>query len=429
MKIYIKNARIHAEDLNHQANYHILISNGRIEKLSDQPLSAVEANVEVDASGCYLSAGWFDLRANFNDPGLEHKEDLESGASAASDGGFTAVALLPNTAPAIDTKKGIRYINGENATRLTQLYPLGAVTVGTKGEELAEMIDLRQAGAIAFSDGTHPITNSSIILKSLQYLQKFNGLLMNQPTEANLVHGGQMHEGINSTLLGMKGMPSLAEEMAISRDLQLLRYAGGRIHFSCISSARGVELIRQAKAEGLAVSCDVTAAHLLFTDRMLMDFDANYKINPPLRTENDRQALIAGLKDDTIDAIVSDHQPQDTESKKLEFDLAEFGMIGLQTFFASLNAVNELDVSLIVRKITKAPRQILDLPAIDIKEGEVADLTLFSSDHVWSYDENTRLSKGINSPFLNQELKGKALGVIANGKHQFDRSLKVITHG
>lgn len=429
MKIYIKNARIIADDFNHQANYHILISNGIIAKLSDQAFSATEADLEVDATGCYLSAGWFDLRANFTDPGLEHKEDLESGASAAAAGGFTAVALLPNTAPTIDNKKGIRYIKGGNSARLTQLYPLGAVTMGAKGEELAEMIDLRQAGAIAFSDGTHPITNSGIILKSLQYLQQFNGLLMNQPTEASLVRGGQMHEGINSTLLGMQGMPSLAEEMAIARDLKLLRYTGGRIHFSCISSAEGVELIRRAKEEGLAVSCDVTAAHLLFTDENLMDFDANYKIDPPLRTENDRQALLKGLKDGTIDAIVSDHQPQDTESKKLEFDLAEFGMIGLQTFYASLNALNELDVALLVKKVAQAPRQILGLPAIEIKEGAVADLTLFSADHVWRYDENTRLSKGINSPFLNQDLKGKAMGVFANGKHQLDSSLKVTAHG
>ncbi len=428
MNISIKNVRIAAKGFDAQASYHVFIKDGKIAQLAKQPL-LIAADVEVDGAGSWLSPGWCDLRANFCDPGLEHKEDLESGALAAADGGFTAVALLPNTQPVLDSKKGIRYITGGNAGRLTQLYPLGAVSMEARGEELSEMIDLWKAGAVAFSDGTHPITNSNLILKALQYLQLFNGLLMNQAVEGSLVKGGQMHEGINSTLLGMKGMPSLAEEMAIARDIRLLQYAGGRMHFSCVSTAAGLELIRKAKKEGLAISCDVAIAQLLFTDEVLFDFDSNYKVSPPLRTENDRRVLIEGLKDGTIDAIVSDHQPQDTESKKLEFDLAEFGMINLQTLFASLCSLGEFDAALIEEKLSRAPRQILSLPAIEIKEGAEANLTLFSMDHQWNFNESTNLSKGVNSPFLNKELKGKALGVIANGRHQFNESVVVKANG
>lgn len=428
MNISIKNVRIAANGFDSKAGYHVFIKDGKIAQLAGNPLD-VAADVEVDGTGCWLSPGWCDLRANFCDPGIEHKEDLESGSLAAAEGGFTAVALMPNTQPVLDSKKGIRYITGGNAGRLTQLYPLGAVSVGAKGEELSEMIDLRQAGAVAFSDGTHPITDSNLILKALQYLQLFNGLLMNQPVEGSLVKGGQMHEGINSTLLGMKGMPSLAEEMAIARDLRLLRYAGGRIHFSCISTVEGLELIRQAKREGLAVSCDVAIQQLLFTDEALSDFDSNFKVNPPLRGESDRKALLAGLKDGTIDAIVSDHQPQDTESKKLEFDLADFGMINLQTLFAGLCSLEEFDVLLLVEKLSTGPRSILGLPAIELKEGAEANLTLFSTDFSWNFNDTTNLSKGINSPFLNRTLKGKALGVVVNGYQQFNDSIVVKAHG
>ncbi|WP_017731621.1 dihydroorotase [Nafulsella turpanensis] len=428
MRISIKNVQIAAKGFNPGESYHVSVVDGKIAEIGPSS-SLAEAELEIDGSGCWLSAGWCDLRAHFNDPGMEHKEDLESGALAAADGGFTAVALLPNTEPALDNKKGIRYILSGNSQRLTQLYPLGAVSIGAKGEELAEMMDLRQAGALAFTDGTRPITNTALLLKSLQYLLHFNGLLINHPTEASLVRGGQMHEGINSTLLGMKGMPVLAEEMAIERDLRLLEYAGGRLHFSGISTAAGVDLVRNAKARGLAVSCDVSVAHLVFTDNALLDFDTNYKVNPPLRQEEDRKALIDGLKDGTIDAIVTDHQPQDTESKKLEFDLAEFGMMGLQTFYASLLKAGVLDASLLAEKVSHAPRRLLGLPSIEIKAGESANLTLFSPEFEWQFTEETNFSKGINSPFFNQTLRGKALGVIANGMHHFHSAVVVKTNG
>lgn len=428
MKIYIKNVRLIAKGFAPKTHYHILVEQGKIGEISDQEIST-DAELTVDAQGAFISAGWCDMRAHFTDPGLEHKEDLDSGAKAAAAGGYTAVALLPNTWPALDSKKGIRYVTGGNRERLTQLYPLGAVTVGTKGEELAEMIDLRHAGAQAFTDGLHPITDSNIILKALQYMQQFDGLLMNRPVEASLVRGGQMHEGINSTLLGMKGMPTLSEEMAIARDLRLLHYTGGRIHFSCVSSAPAIELIRQAKKEGIAVTCDVAAVQLLFTDSKLHDFDTNYKLDPPLRTEADRKALLAGLKDGTIDAIVSDHQPQDTESKKLEFDLADFGIISLQTVYASLCGLKELDTALLVEKLGLAPRRILGMPPIALEKGAAADFTLFSPDHRWTFTQNESLSKGINSPFFDQEFKGKVLGVVANGQYQFDESVIVKEHG
>lgn len=428
MRISVKNVHLAFPGYKPEELYHISVADGVIAEISTGS-SAVAADLEIDGDGCWLSPGWCDMRAHFNDPGLEHKEDLESGARAAADGGFTAVALLPNTEPALDNKKGIRYILSGNPQRLTQLYPLGAVSVGAKGEELSEMMDLRQAGALAFTDGTRAITNTALLLKSLQYLQHFDGLLINQPTEASLVRGGQMHEGINSTLLGMKGMPALAEEMAVEQHIRLLEYAGGRLHFSCISTAAGLDLIRKAKARGMAVSCDVAVAQLVFTDSLLLDFDTNFKVNPPFRSESDRQALIAGLNDGTIDAIVSDHQPQDTESKKLEFDLAEFGIMGLQTFYGALCRTGILDPMVLAEKVSNAPRRLLGLPPVEMKVGAKADFTLFSPGFEWQFNEETNFSKGINSPFLNQQLKGKALGVMANGKHQFHQTVQVKTNG
>lgn len=375
----------------------------------------------VEGKNLVVSMGWFDMRANFNDPGMEHKEDLESGLNAAASGGFTGVALLPNTRPVVETKNEVSYLMSRNAKSVCQVFPMGAVTKGCKGEDFTEILDMHNTGAVAFTDGEHPIWNTDIMLKSLLYLQKIDGLLINRPEDKHLTAFGTMNEGITSTLLGMKGMPGLAEEIMIRRDIELLKYAGGRVHFSNISTAEGLRQIVKARNEGLRVSCDVAVYNLLFNDEAVSDFDTNFKVNPPLRSGRDIKSLLKGLQDGDIDVVVSSHTPQDEESKKLEFDLADFGMLGLQTFFPMvLSATGKDKIDSVIETFTSNPRKILGLPVPEIKVGEKADLTIFDPELEWEYSEKTNLSKSVNSPWLGKKLKGGVIGVVNNGRSFFN---------
>ncbi|MCG8322288.1 MAG: dihydroorotase [Cytophagales bacterium] len=402
-----------------QRNVHI--KNGIITAISSRK---IEAGKSVDGKGLKLSVGWFDMGAHFADPGFEHKENLESGRNMAKKSGFTGVAVLPNTNPTVQTKNEVSYITGSNRNELTQLYALGAVSNRTEGKELTEMIDLHHAGAVGFTDGFNPIWHTDILLKTLQYLQKFDGLLINRPEDKMLTIFGSMHEGKQSILLGLKGMPGLAEEVMVQRDLQLLAYAGGKIHFSNISTAGSVDLIRKAKKSGLAVTCDVAVHQIAFDDKALVNYDTNFKVNPPFRQSNDNRALIKGLKDGTIDLIVSAHNPQDEESKNLEFDLADFGIIGLQTFIAVIiGHYRGIPPEDLIPSFTIKPREILGLPVPQIKVGEIADLTLFDPEKKWDYSEESNLSKSKNSPFLGQTLTGKSVGVFNNGKAYLEDGL------
>ncbi len=393
-----------------QRNVHL--KNGIIQSISTQKPNAKKV---LDAKGLKISIGWFDLGAFIGDPGLEYKEDLKSGRKVAEAGGFTSVAILPNTKPVIQTKNDVAYITTDNKNSLTQILPLSAATHNTEGKELTEMIDLHHAGAVGFTDGLHPIWHTDIVLKSLQYLQKFDGVLLNRPEDTMLTKFGSMHEGVESTILGLKGMPSLSEEVMVSRDLQLLEYAGGKIHFSNISTAGSIALIRKAKKDGLNVTCDVVAHQVVFDDSALSDFDTNYKVNPPFRNKKDIKAIKKGLKDGTIDIIVSGHRPQDEEHKKLEFDLAAFGILGLQTFYPTINNhYNEIDEATLIEKFTANPRALLNLVIPEIKEGANAELTLFDPKAKWAYDEKSNISKSKNSPFLGQEMIGTVVGVFNN---------------
>ncbi|GAB4022308.1 dihydroorotase [Spirosoma koreense] len=424
----------------------ILVDNGLISQIGVN-LEANSRTRVVEADQLHVSPGWVDLRVSTQDPGYEHKEDLISVCQAAVAGGFTDIAVLPNTQPVVDAKGTLGYVQRMAEGQPVSLHVIAAVTKKAAGEDFTEMLDLHHAGAVAFSDGTHPLQNPDLLLKTLQYLQPVNGLLMNRPEETLLTRFGQMHEGVQSTLLGLKGMPALAEELIVERDLRLLDYVlGGQgaagtghgerglresqpstpsplpsaLHFSTISSARSVELIRQAKANGMPVSCDVAAHQLVFDDSALAGFDTNLKVNPPFRSPADVSALWAGLADGTIDAIVSDHLPQDAESKNLEFDQAEFGVLGLETVFAAIITHNR-DVALaqLLDKLTTRPRQILRLPAVRIAEGEPARLTLFDPTHTWRYDRTRSKSK--NSPFLGQTLTGRVIGTVLHG--QFNPAL------
>ncbi|WP_128544351.1 dihydroorotase [Larkinella soli] len=430
MKVLIRSARI----VDSQSPFHgqtrdLLIENGLIRQIGES-LAADEPVQVIEREGLCVSPGWVDLRVSAKDPGFEHKEDLTTACRAAARGGFTDIAVLPNTSPALDSKDTIGYVKQVTMGQPVSVHPIAAVTKRIEGKDFTEMIDLHQAGAVAFSDGEHPLSDPDLLLKTLQYLQPFNGLLMNRPEEQRLTQFGQMHEGLTSTLLGMKGMPALAEEMAVERDLRLLEYVLGLgsgekpappptpeitvLHFSTISTARSVELIRQAKAQGLPVSCDVAAHQLAFDDTALMSFDTNLKVNPPFRLPADLAALQQGLIDGTIDAIVSDHNPQDEESKNLEFDNAEFGIIGLETAFAVVRTYfPAYPLEQLIDRLTRRPRRILRLPAQSIDENQPATLTLFDPDLEWTFEKTASRSK--NSPFLGTTLKGRALWIIGKG--------------
>ncbi len=418
MKILIQSARIlDSNSPFYKKEKNVLIHNGRIADIGDKNF---QADKVIKAGGMLLSTGWFDLGTYVGDPGLEHKEDLDSVHQAAAAGGFTGIATLPNTSPSIQTKNDVNYLTRGDANRLVQIYPLASVTKGNKGEELTEMIDLHEAGAAGFSDGLKPVWHTDIFLKALQYLQKFNGVLIDHPEDIWLNMFGQMHEGVNSAMLGLKGMPRIAEEVAISRNIKLLGYAGGRLHLSRLSTAKSVSLVRAAKGK-MNLTCDITAYQPLLDDSLLHGFDTNYKTNPPLREKTDNDALLKGLNDGTIDVICSGHTPQDDESKSIEFDHADAGIINLQTFAANIVALSkEVKWDVLIEKITTGPRQVLNLslPVIDI--GAEANLTLLDPAHVWTLDEKTNHSKSKNSPWFGKSITGKVAGVVNNNYHWFD---------
>ena len=373
---------------------------------------------QIESQGACISVGWCDMRALVTEPGMEHRETLASASKAASKGGFTQVALLPNTQPIIENKENIYFLAQENAKSGSnvEFLAIAALTHKAEGKEMTQMYDLHKAGAVAFSDGLKNISHTGVLMRTLQYAQAFDGLIMQLPFDENL-SSGYMHEGITSTRLGLKGLPAIAEEMMIQRDLEILRYVGGKLHFSTISTARSVDLIRKAKQEGLQVTCDIAAYQLSFLDEDLAKnefiFDTNLKVFPPFRNLSDKNAILEGLQDNTIDAIVSNHIPYDEECKKLEFDLADFGSINFQTAFAAIRKQTEQSLSLkeLIQKITINPRKILNLKQPQIKEGEKANLTVFYPNEEWVFEKRDNASKSHNSPFFNLEnhLKGKVI--------------------
>lgn len=395
----------------------LLIKNGIIEKISEESINPGDTEV-FDGSDLMVSPGWVDIGVHFKDPGYEWLETLEELALTASYGGFTHLIGFPNTNPAVQTKEGLSYFQNFSKFSPVELHNLAAVTINCKGDDFTDIMDLYRHGAVGFSDGRKIIENSDIFLKALIYLHPLNAALVVKSRDKYLSMYGQMHEGVNSTLLGMKGIPSASEELMIVRNLKLLEYSGVKsdkpvLHFSTISTKGSVQLIREAKAKGLPVSCDVAAHHLEFTDDSLLGFDTNFKVNPPFRTSEDINALKKGLEEGVIDAIVSDHNAWDEEHKNLEFDHAEFGAVGLQTVFPV--ALKNLSIETVLEKLVYTPRTLFKLAMSPIKEGEKADLTLFDTDSKYIITKETIKSKAVNSPFLNQELTGRARAVYNNG--------------
>jgi dihydroorotase len=389
----------------HQQVADILIENGVITRIADD----IEADVElIEAEGKYVSPGFFDLNCNIGELGLETKEDMISGTRAAAAGGFTGVAMMPNTANPVHSKAEVEYLMNRAKGNLVDVYPLGTISHKREGKDLAEMYDMHLSGAKAFTDGNRPVQDAGLMERALLYTQGFDAMVFSYPEDTAIAGKAKVNEGEVSTLLGMKGIPSLAEELMIARDLYLAEYTVSKIHFSTISTSRSVELIREAKRKGLEVTCDVAAHHLILTDEALLGFDSQYKVKPPLRTKDDVKALIKGLKDGTIDAIVSQHTPHEIEFKDVEFEVAAYGMVGFQTALP-LALKTGLPVELIIEKLAIAPREILGVDVPVIAEGEQANIVVFDADEEWEYNSKNNLSKSVNSPFIGQSLKGKVL--------------------
>ena len=412
MKVLIKNATIvdSRNPLNGKKR-DILITNGTIEQIATN-ISEPKAKV-VKSNNLHVSIGWFDFRAQLNDPGYEYKEDIESGLNAAAKGGFTAIAVLPNTKPVVDSKSGVNYAIQQSQNHLVDLYPYGTISRKAKGENLAELFDMKQAGAIAFTDGNQSVKDTSMMYRGLLYSKGFDGLILNMPNDESLSAEGKMNEGEISTMLGLKGLPSIAEELMIVRDLYLNEYTNGKLHIGPISSQKAVKLIKQGKKEQASLSSETTIMNLIFTDQVLEGFDSNFKLFPPLRTKADQKALLKGLLDDTIDVLSSNHTPENIENKDVEFDYASFGIIMLETFYALYNEhiSEQLPHDKFVDKAAINPREILGIETPEILVGNSANLTCFDPTVKWVYSSDSKISKSSNSPFLNQELLGKVLAV------------------
>lgn len=399
----------------HNTQADVLVRGGKIEAVGTQIDPPKEDITVINAEGNYLGPGFFDMNVNFGEPGYETKENLESGSAAAAAGGFTGVALQPGTNPPLHSRSEISLIRNSSRDLVVDMYPVGCISAGREGKDMAELFDMHLAGAVAFSDGVRAIADSGLMSRALLYAKGFDGIIMSYPEDKAIAGKGKMNEGITSTYLGIKGIPSLAEEIFISRDLFLAEYNDAKIHFSTISTAGSVELIRAAKKKGLKVTCDVAAHHLVLTDKALTEFNTNFKVKPPLRTSEDVKALIAGLNDGTIDAIVSQHTPHEIEHKEVEFEIASYGITSLQTVLPMLVEAG-LNAPMIVEKLSIAPRRILGLPLSKLSEGEAANLVLFGLTEKWTFDGESNRSLSTNSPYLGRELTGKALAVINNSQ-------------
>jgi dihydroorotase len=409
MKVLIKNATI----LSSSSPFHgqiknIFIENGIISKINDE---TNEADETINLKGLYISTGWMDCFANFCDPGQEFKETLESGANAAAAGGFTEVMLIPNTQPAVYNKSQVEYLVQKSKSLPVAVHPIGSITKNAEGKELSEMFDMFNNGAIAFSDGTKPVQSSGILQKALEYILAIDGTIIQLPDDKSIGTNGLMNEGEMSTKLGLQGKPALSEELMIARDIELVRYTNSKIHFTGISTKKSLELIAAAKKEGLNVSCSVTPYHLFFCEEDLYDYDTNLKVNPPLRTKEDRDALRKGIMNGTVDFIASHHQPQDWDHKVCEFQYAEFGMETLEIVFTAAS-MSGVTTETFVKMQTENIRKIFNKPFSVIDEGQKANLTLFVPGEEKVFEEKDILSKSRNNAFVNKKLKGKVIGII-----------------
>lgn len=370
-----------------------------------------------NGAGKYISIGWFDMRVNFREPGYEQKETIASGQQAAAAGGFTGVAIMPSVNPVIQTRADIEFVIAKSKNAITEVYPIGSLTVNREGKELTEMYDMQLGGAVAFSDDDRFLADSGAMLRAMQYAKQINSRVISFCDDKGLSCSNSVNESLNTTMLGMKGSPAIAEEIGLERDLALCRYSGASIHVAGVSTRNAIEIIRKAKQEGLPVTCEANVYHLMLDDGTLIDFNTNYKVKPPLRSTDDCKALCEAVFDNTVDVIVSNHSPQDVESKNIEWDFASYGMIGLESFFGVLNGAidGKVKIGELVKKITVNPRKILGIKIPSIKEGEKINFTIFDPDAEWTFEEKNIRSLSHNTPFIGKKLRGKVIAIANNG--------------
>lgn len=408
MKLLLKSVTILDEkSSHHNKKLDIFIENGTIKKIGNNLNE--KADREIKVSNLHVSRGWFDSSVSFGEPGFEDRETIANGLDTAGKSGFSSVGLNPYTNPVLDHSGSIAAVKAKAAHHPVSLYPIGALTRKSEGVDLAELLDMKEAGAVCFGDYKLPLRNPNLLKIALQYAQNFDALIQSYPQENRIAGKGMVNEHENSTSLGLKGIPNLAEELQITRDLYLLEYTGGKLHIPTISTEKSVRLIKDAKKKGLDVSCSVAIHNLVLNDEELKAFDANSKVLPPLRTKKDSKALIKGLKDGIVDMVTSDHNPIDVEHKKVEFDNALYGTIGLETAFGALCTI--FDTSEAIKYLT-AGKERFNIVENEIKEGAQVDLSLFIPGSPFNFNEKDILSSSKNSIFLNKEIKGKAFGVI-----------------
>ena len=393
----------------------LIDSKGYVKKISKNKISDKVKKV-VDLEGLYISESWFDFNANFCDPGYEYKENLKSGIHVAINSGFLDVLITPNTNPIIQTKADVSYIQEKSLNNFCEIHPSAAISKNFNGKDLNDIIDLHNSGVKAFTNSYSCKESSEMIMNSLLYLNQIDTLLLTKPKDRSF-SDGVVNNGYYSNTVGLKGIPRISESIAVERDLSILEYVGGKIHFSGISTKESVSIIRDAKTKKLNVTCDVPIHNLILDDSNVVSFDPNYKVDPPLRTKEDIDALIDGINDGTIDIIASHHEPQDIDTKKCEFEIANFGVISLQTFFSNIVQLSrKIPLENLIKTFSTNPKKILGVETYSVVEGSKASFTVFDPDGSWDYNENSNLSKSINSPWLNWSLKGKVKAVIKDNR-------------
>ena len=424
MRILIKGGRVVNPAKAFDSVCDVYIVDGVIQKIKENITE--EADKVIDAAGKIVAPGLIDMHVHLREPGLEYKEDIQSGTKAAARGGFTSVACMPNTAPVLDNAPLIEYVKNKAAkVGSVNVYPIGAVSKGQKGELLAEIGDMKEAGAVAVSDDGRPISNPELMRRAMEYADMFNMLVISHCEDMSLVAGGSMNEGIVSTRLGLKGIPNAAEDVQIARDVILAKETGKRIHIAHVSTAGGVEIIRQAKKQGIRVTAETCPHYFTLTEEAVEGFNTNAKMNPPLRTQKDVDAIIAGLCDGTIDAIVTDHAPHHKDEKEVEFAVAANGIVGLETSLClgitHLVRKNHLTLSQLLEKMTCNPADILGLQKGNLEENADADIVIFSMDESYKVDKETFASKSKNTPYHGWEVYGRVDYTIVGGNVVYER--------
>ena len=413
MNVILRNAKIiDSKSPFHNQIVDVEIADGIFKNIGES-LESKENVQEIELADLHISTGWFDSSVCFGEPGFEDRETITNGLNVAAKSGFTAIALQPNSTPIIDNQSQINFVKTKAIGFTTDLFPIGALTKNSEGKDLAELFDMKNAGAIAFGDYNKNIDNANLLKIALQYAFDFDALVIAFSQEPNIKGSGVVNEGIVATRLGLKGIPALSEELQIAKNLFILEYTDGKLHIPTISTAKSAQLIREAKAKGLNVTCSVAVHHLVLTDEKLDTFDTRFKVSPPLRTDEDRKALIEALKEGTIDVITSDHNPMDIEHKKMEFDLAKNGTIGLESAFGALLTVLPLEI--IIEKLT-AGRKLFLQKENRIEVNHPANISLFSTEGTYVFSKENILSKSKNAAFLGTEMKGKVYGIYNNNK-------------